>query len=148
MDLHEITPKSKDAIISQLKREMDKINAIVAYHYGIYPHDIRSKSRTTDEAICRQVVYYMANKYLRRKFPYTMVQVASFYGKHHATFVYSVRKIQDWFDIEYPPYIQFMRKVDNHLKKEYENDKPDRPDKKRQTERERKSTSIVPHVTA
>ena len=147
MDLHKNTSTGKEKAISQLSREMDKINSIVAYHYGIYPHDIMNKSRTSHESICRQVAYYMADKYLRKKLSVTIMQIASFYGKHHATFLYSVRKIQSWFDIQYPPYIQFLRKVDNHLKKEYEDDKPDRPREERQIKYNGKGTSIVPHVT-
>ncbi len=73
------------------KNQIEKIMQIVASEYNISLEDIKSKRRTTNISVPRQIAMYIARTYINESLPKIGLE---FGGKDHTTVMHSVDKIK------------------------------------------------------
>ena len=73
------------------KNKIDQVIQLVAEHYSISTDDLKSKKKTNDIAIPRQIAMYICRVYLEENL---MKIGMEFGGKNHTTVMHAVEKIK------------------------------------------------------
>ena len=83
----------KDFFVKSIvsKNKIDQVIQLVADHYSISPDDLKSKKKTNNIAIPRQIVMYICRTYLEENL---MKIGMEFGGKNHTTVMHAVEKIK------------------------------------------------------
>jgi len=74
---------------------IEGIQTMVADHYGLKIHDLKSERRHRNLALPRQIAMYLCKKHIKASFPEIG---AKFGGKDHTTVIHAVQKIKSAFD--------------------------------------------------
>jgi len=83
----------KDFFVKSIvsKNKIDQVIQLVAEHYSISTDDLKSKKKTNDIAIPRQIAMYICRVYLEENL---MKIGMEFGGKNHTTVMHAVEKIK------------------------------------------------------
>ena len=83
----------KDFFVKSIvsKNKIDQVIQLVADHYSISPDDLKSKKKTNNIAIPRQIAMYICRVYLEENL---MKIGMEFGGKNHTTVMHAVEKIK------------------------------------------------------
>ncbi|MBR3523245.1 MAG: chromosomal replication initiator protein DnaA [Bacilli bacterium] len=83
----------KDFFVKSIvsKNKIDQVIQLVADHYSISPDDLKSKKKTNNIAIPRQIAMYICRTYLEENL---MKIGMEFGGKNHTTVMHAVEKIK------------------------------------------------------
>ncbi len=82
----------KDMIQGSIKIvSVEMIQQVVAEHYKITINDLKSKKRTQNIALPRQIAMYLIRKLTRHSLP----EIGNAFGKDHTTVMHSYKKIEE-----------------------------------------------------
>ncbi|MBE3599645.1 MAG: chromosomal replication initiator protein DnaA [Limnochordaceae bacterium] len=70
---------------------IDRIQTVVAQHFGIEPEELRGKSRTRDVAFARQIAMFLARELTQASLPHIGDQ---FGGRDHSTVLHAIERVQ------------------------------------------------------
>ncbi len=73
------------------KNKIEQVQNVIAHNYNINPEDLKSKKKSNDIAIPRQIGMYICRIYLKESLPKIG---AEFGGKDHTTVMHAVNKIK------------------------------------------------------
>jgi chromosomal replication initiator protein len=74
------------------KNKIDQVIQLVSDNYNITPEDLRSKKKTNNIAIPRQIAMYICRVYLEENLTKIGIE---FGGKNHTTVMHAVEKIKE-----------------------------------------------------
>lgn len=93
----------------EVKEKLDSVHRAMVAYYGC---DFMTEDRVAVNAERRQVFVWVA----RRVMPgVKLVDIAEFMGKHHATVIYSLKKVGDLTDV-YPRFAEELMTILNYVK--------------------------------
>ena len=105
MDLQEVACESKrEGVYVKIDAKLWFIEKVVCRIVGIHPDDLKRKSRKGEYVKSRQIIYYMAYKYLMPSPGLTVGSLAGRYGQSHSTAVHgrkAIRNIIETCDLKY-----------------------------------------------
>ena len=77
------------------KNKIEQVQQAIAYNYNISVDDLKSKKKSNDITVPRQIAMYICRTYLKESLPKIG---AEFGGKDHTTVMHSVNKIKNQLD--------------------------------------------------
>ncbi|MBF0388224.1 MAG: chromosomal replication initiator protein DnaA [Candidatus Omnitrophica bacterium] len=82
----------KDMIQGSIKTiSLEMIQQVVAEHYKVTINELKSKKRTQNIALPRQIAMYLMRKLTRHSLP----EIGNAFGKDHTTVIHSYKKIEE-----------------------------------------------------
>jgi chromosomal replication initiator protein len=89
--LKKITETEKEKIT------IEEIVKIVAHHFGLKIHDLKSEKKNKNLAFARQIAMYLARQFTSSSFPDIGLKIG---GRDHSTVIYACNKIKKLRDVD------------------------------------------------
>jgi chromosomal replication initiator protein len=89
--LKKITDTEKEKIT------IEEIVKIVAHHFGLKIHDLKSEKKNKNLAFARQIAMYLARQFTSSSFPDIGLKIG---GRDHSTVIYACNKIKKLRDVD------------------------------------------------
>lgn len=89
--LKKITETDKEKIT------IEEIVKIVAHHFGLKIHDLKSEKKNKNLAFARQIAMYLARQFTSSSFPDIGLKIG---GRDHSTVIYACNKIRKLRDVD------------------------------------------------